>query len=276
MVPLSSSVSTSHVFGFLSRDAVLPIRPIDPKAVDDILLDFCATPDPVSLKSVAGLRISINGADATAAILGGLGARVDARGTSAAGEYRQALAQWLTLEEALGSDFPGSVRADRDIADRLGSMVPLSNNLKTFGSGDAGFGGNLHLINFLFATVPIAPLSIKELLQKVLGGQTAVQDVREIRFSTPVSGIGPHPAHGSIAASAQILYSTPDFEKLFNMLKFVQDALRQFPEGPFQRQLTDLKNTTDQIVSTTATHGTMLDSINQAILEVKRILQLQL
>ena len=84
-------------------------------------------------------------------------------------QYAFALNKWIELEDKMGAAYGNSdLQKEKDIVDKLLSTVPLSSTISQLGEvalDKYGWGGNLHIFNFLYKEIDIAPVSLQTIIQ---------------------------------------------------------------------------------------------------------------
>ncbi len=151
-------------------------------------------------------------------------------------QYKKALDNWLKLEENLGATYPGKgIGKDRDIAKRNLEMQPISANLSKLGDMTSGWGGNLHIFNFLYKQIDLSTVSLKKVIEHYnstamepvdlsnLGSIRITFSVGTCRlFSSAWSSIHPLPA-GSLTYRLEFNYHDPLIDKVLSLEKKVND-----------------------------------------------------
>lgn len=103
-------------------------------------------------------------------------------------QYKRALDAWLDLEGKLGGAYPANdLAGERAKAQQLLATVPLSATLDRLGNRRAGWGGHLHIFNFLYTLIEIPPISLHELITRHnaanAGAEIQREDIRTAMFS---------------------------------------------------------------------------------------------
>ncbi|MGN7885423.1 hypothetical protein [Dyadobacter sp. 22481] len=136
--------------------------------VQDLLLSLYGAPGVTHPGGSFGISCNniffyIDGKDLTLPLLEELRRLLDASDqVRAKKQYSDALDKWISLLTQL--NITDTVK-ERAIAAALLSTQPLSGNLKSLGDAKVGFGGHLHIFNFLYKEVELAPVSLFQVIK---------------------------------------------------------------------------------------------------------------
>lgn len=136
-------------------------------------------------------------------------------------QYHAALDRWIEVEKQMGDAFSIPVDRDQHIALKLKNESQLSKLMRQLGDSMLGWGGNLHLFNYIYTDVSIQPVSLSAVLEEYFSENPKVprrqlQDINPC-FLTFASGTMNAHSDGSVNAVSQgavsyrleILYTNP-------------------------------------------------------------------
>lgn len=167
-------ISERITFVPYNYEYVLPVPQTDRVLVQDVLISIhgsVGTHHPGSSFGVScnDIRLYANGVDLTAAYIESLKRLLSAKDQAVLkAEYAGALNNWLELEEKLGAAYgtPDLAR-EKEIARQFIETTPLSNNLNKLGDvKGGGWGGNLHMFNFLYRDITLPPVSLIDVVNR--------------------------------------------------------------------------------------------------------------
>lgn len=135
------------------------------------------------------IHLYIDGIDFTKLFIDALKANIDKRNAAdVKKEYAFALEKWLELEEKMGAAYgTQDIQKEKQIVQQLLNTTPLSNVLNQLGDTKVGWGGNLHIINFLYNEIELEPVSLVKLVDKhntLNATQIDKQQIKRITFSS--------------------------------------------------------------------------------------------
>lgn len=164
-------IENSVLFRPLNYEHITKIPDQDISLLSEINLSINGQPTYLNEAIGSGLHdlhIYIKGNDITNSVIYVLKNKLDlADQNNLKSEYQLALDGWLSLEEKLGDDWPpGNIlELERNIANTLVNKLPISKNINKLGDNSVGWNGNLHIINFLYKHIKIAPISLQEVIE---------------------------------------------------------------------------------------------------------------
>ncbi len=147
---------------------VFPVPQTDRNLVQDLLLSIHGSPAPHHPGAFVGIscndvRFYADGVDLTASFIQSLKKIISESDQELLkSQYASALTKWLELEEKLGAAYGTTDLAkEKGIAKQFIETSPLSDNLNKLGDvKGGGWGGNLHIFNFLYRDISLAPVSL--------------------------------------------------------------------------------------------------------------------
>lgn len=131
---------------------------------------------------------------------------------TAAAQYEAATGAWIELAEALGAAYSGDPEADKARRGELIAVRPIGNLMDRLGNiAQSGWGGYLHLFNYLYGEVDAPWVSLREV------GQRAGVDLSVAKRLTISAGPcrlftddwTPPAAKGAVRMQAELRYSNP-------------------------------------------------------------------
>jgi hypothetical protein len=161
--------------------------------------------------------------------------------------YKAAMNSWMTYAETrLAAIYtPVQIAADRQLATELSQRTPLSSLLNQLGDRSVGTGGSLHIFNYLYGYVPLAPVSLKSLAGSHNVDLTSATFL-VIEMEQPIRG-----GQGAIEVSGAVDYT-----------------LSQIVHNPLREQLADLENailpSIQDIEERLSAGGSIMQSIGNA------------
>jgi hypothetical protein len=115
------------------------------------------------------VHLYLDGVDATSAYIAELKAVLDLQNQNElrAG-YRNALEKWIRLGRQLGAAYPGNIEEDAVRMEQLLAVPKFSDLVDQLGNRrNAGFSGYLHVFNYLHTAVPVPPISLRKVIERV-------------------------------------------------------------------------------------------------------------
>lgn len=139
------------------------------------------------------LRVYLDSYDITNSVIACLRNNLDAVDqVQLKSQYEHALNNWLLLEEKLEAAYPGKgINKDRAIAKHLLETKPLSANLAKLGDQTAGWGGNLHIFNFIYCQLNIPLISLKSVVEHFNAANSEPIDFSSLGKANFTFSIGP-------------------------------------------------------------------------------------
>ena len=205
---------------------VIEIPSVQQGVLEDVLLAFHGGISRTTMQGAAvapsDVRLYFNEHEITAVALQALRDTVAAADqNSLRTQYREALTDYLTLNEKKAGDFHDGLPLAqlKTLAQALWSANPLAGLLDAFGSRAAAVGsvGHLHLFNFLYERIDLPPLSLAEILQKAglldpakdlsaFATHRLVFSLGPCRFDNSAWPVPPSPVGGSVSYRLACLY----------------------------------------------------------------------
>lgn len=183
----SRVTSSTTSFRHLSYESTIEPLSVDKGDLIEILISFNGAPfiasDDFSGKSPNNVRIyyhyrvGLNAenqekenefvADITDSIISEMKRLLDLDQVKYRSQFKEALDEWLFTVKKLGAQYPGGdiFESEIPIAQRLKNLQPLSRNLELLGDQRIGWGGNLHILNFLYSYIDLPPLSLSSVIR---------------------------------------------------------------------------------------------------------------
>ncbi len=180
-------VSASIDFRPLSYEQTFAHIEADKENLIDIYLSINGKPlitnDASSGKSLNGIRVYYHyhkgfnpddreeetefAVDITPSVIYEIKRMIDLDQAKSRSQYKSALDEWLYTEKKLGVQYPGGdiFEAEMPIARRQKDLQPLSNSLDQLGNQDIGWGGNLHIFNFLYSYIDIPAVALSSVIR---------------------------------------------------------------------------------------------------------------
>lgn len=171
---LIRTITERITFVPFNYEYAFPVPQTDRNLVKDLLISIYGSPSAHHPGNFVGIscndvRFYVDGIDLTAAFIESL--KILLSGLDQAvlkTQYSVALERWLDLEEKLGAAYGTTELAkEREIARQFIETTPLSNNLNKLGDvKGGGWGGNLHIFNFLYRDITLPPVSLVEVVAR--------------------------------------------------------------------------------------------------------------
>jgi hypothetical protein len=222
----------------------IPIPNADHGLVNDVVISLHGTTNPYI--TVAGMpfrcpqavRVSLFATleakpvslDMTDSLLSEIRLALDSQDQKVlANGYQQAALVWLAYAEAnlnmaYGAD---TISRDRQLTAMLASTQPLSSLMTQLGDRSAGFGGGMHLFNFLYSAVPLPGISLKKILDRSNIPLLQLTNLA-IEFAQPVPTAGVSDLSGAVAYQAEVIVHNPIPDQLADLGKTLLTAMQEF------------------------------------------------
>lgn len=256
-------------FNSLLREHNLLIPAFDFFDLVDIRLRFYAQPSfqPLipaqSLFGVKDLRFYINGVDHTKYLKADLKYIIRLADKSRIKkQYKEGALSWIKFMEQYKDSWSINIETEKETLNKLLSASNFDEQLKVLGDKSYGFGGNLHLINYIYKDIALESLSLKRIInyrQKELGkSETDFSSFENIRLTIAQ---GPAPSFESFDAIntqprgrmfyfLEYIYNNPVEELLQVILKKITDT-QNWVELQRINYLEPLKNQVDVLETET-------------------------
>lgn len=191
-------------FAALNYEHIVFLPSADSEQLLDVKLSFHSGPGMTSEGNLFGVGVDdvhvyLNDRDFTPLIIADLQGKLDTLDQhELKTQYRRALDAWLDLETKLADAYPtNDLAAERATAQQLLATVPLSSTLNKLGDRRAGWGGRLHIFNFLYTVIEVPPISLNDLITSYNaanpGSEIPPEDIRTAIFSVgPCRLFTPH------------------------------------------------------------------------------------
>ena len=214
-----SALAGTVVFGPLAtaQSIYLPVQGWE--FVKDVTLAFWGERSSFATSAASDVHFCLQEYDLTSTIIRSLHEQLANQDNAIRmrNQYHRALEEWIALEQQIGDAFSVPTERDRNEVRKLMTAGDLPDLLDRLGNTDMGWGGNLHIFNYLFHKISLAPLSLSETLKRYFAahpGATPKElnklEACHVTFSSgPRRSIGNSSYQGAVAYRLEISYSNP-------------------------------------------------------------------
>jgi hypothetical protein len=234
-------------FGPLNFEYQIPFPTCQRELLEDVLLTLrghVATGNQ-SLLGPQDIRLYLDSVDATKDFIAELRSIIELQDQQRLrSEYRAALDSWIKLARSLGAAYGGDPEVDAQRAEELLQTEPFSALLDQLGNRSAGFSGYLHVFNFLYTAIPLPPVSLRKVVDRINRGAgkevISPQQPQVVTFATGTCRLfDPHwqPSHvgGNIFVLAEFRYHNTLLDRVVALEKRIEDLEgfiedQRFPE----------------------------------------------
>jgi hypothetical protein len=183
-----NTIAGAVEFGLFSAESsvYLAVSKDDLQWIDDIDLMLHGRPSTAHGTGIDDLHIYINGVDVSAQILSGLRKLLDESDqVEIKKSYRSAIKERIDRDRELLNQFKnviffGALSRDLKREEQLGEQISnrskLSDSLLKLGDRTLGHQGSVDIFNYLYDSIQLPPLSLRELIQSAPVGPAAWKD----------------------------------------------------------------------------------------------------
>ena len=191
--------------------------------------------------------------------------------------YAAGMAAWLQYAETYlataGLQYtPAIVEHDRKMASTLVEARSPSQLITQLGDRSVGFGGSLHIFNYLYDYIPLPEISLKDILgnnKVALSRFSAVG----IECEQPVSDGNISRVAGALVVTLEATIHNPLRDQLADLQSTITTSLSEIDQrlGINGDIMQSLANAYDQLVALRAAIGTCEDHLTSSLAEVKQV-----
>lgn len=166
------TISDRITFVPLNYEYAFPVPHTDKNLIQDLLLSLHGSSSPHHPGASIGvscndIRFYADGIDLTVSFMEILKKLISSSDQKLLKlQYTTALYKWLEMEEKLGGSYGTTdLIKEKEIAKKFIDTSPLSDNLNKLGDvKGGGWGGNLHIFNFLYRDISLPPVSLVDVV----------------------------------------------------------------------------------------------------------------